>query len=649
MATATRFAEQGQRLQFAPKQGGAPQVDAQARTADVILITEGLGNLRDKNYYTADAVTTAARVFDRKQFYVDHPSSIDEESRPERSVRDLAGWFSNCRVGAYEDPDTGEKLTACYATLNFAESEPGQLAMDQVKSALRFQQQNPGSKDVYCGISINAGGLSEPGTIELGGQDVDVNVVHEIEDAFSADIVTKPARGGRFLSMSESEKSDFERVEALAGKALGTLLRESLAGTSAPPTDGEKKETEMTKVTKKDAAKPKVTLALSEAERERLKALKAKGEGKLSEAEAKELKGLRKKITEAAAKKVEAEGGKGYAKPPKVAVTSEGEGEEESEDEAHKRAAESEDEQEAEDSEAEGDSEQESEDEEEAEGGKGYKRAGSILGEALRKIEAYMGEAEGDSEGEEEAEDSEGEEEAEDGHDAPADSGAPVGDEKSAGPEDPSDPMSVLQDIYKDLQNLAELLGGAGDEQGAPAGDGMMGAEDEGEAKGPAMRYGCAACGETNEVLPPKGFRMVRHSESAKSAAKDKSALREAVKSLSTRLAKKEGRFVETNQKVKTLIQENTSLKAKLAARSRADRAAKVLREAKVPADILSVRDLIEFEPAQWSAQIKMAKRVIANESLGGGATPKGGSYKGTQQGEGAKAAIAAFEAADQR
>ena len=51
------------------------------------------------------------------------------------------------------------------------------------------QQQFPNSKDVYAGISINGGGVSHPGTIK----GMRVNMVTEIQEAFSADIVTKPA------------------------------------------------------------------------------------------------------------------------------------------------------------------------------------------------------------------------------------------------------------------------------------------------------------------------------------------------------------------------------------------------------------------------------------------------------------------------
>lgn len=165
--------------------------------ARVVIITEGLGNLRDRNYYTASAVKSSADVFHGKQFYINHPSQSEEEDRPERDMRDLAGYFVETQVGTVEDPDTGETLTACFATLKFSTTRDGRDAFEQVKTALQYQKDFPETKDVYCGISINGGGVSHPGEID----GMDVNMVTEIEEAFSADIVTKPARGGKFLSL----------------------------------------------------------------------------------------------------------------------------------------------------------------------------------------------------------------------------------------------------------------------------------------------------------------------------------------------------------------------------------------------------------------------------------------------------------------
>ena len=177
------------------------RVDDQARTARVIVLSEGIGNLRDSNWYSPDAVATLVDGLAGVQVYLDHPSAQEEEDRPERSVRDLCGWYSDPQLGTTRDAETGESLACCYATLNFSDAPPGQLALDQVRAALRYQEQFPDSKSVYAGISINAGGMSEEATV--GGRRV--NAVSEIVDVFSADIVTKPARGGRFLALAESE------------------------------------------------------------------------------------------------------------------------------------------------------------------------------------------------------------------------------------------------------------------------------------------------------------------------------------------------------------------------------------------------------------------------------------------------------------
>jgi len=90
---------------------------------------------------------------------------------------------------------------ACFASLRFDESASGQFALDKVATALEYQQRFPNSKDVYAGISINGGGVSHGGTI----RGMSVNVVTEIQEGFSADIVTKPARGGRFLALNAKE------------------------------------------------------------------------------------------------------------------------------------------------------------------------------------------------------------------------------------------------------------------------------------------------------------------------------------------------------------------------------------------------------------------------------------------------------------
>jgi hypothetical protein len=589
-------------MEAAPGQVQANVINDKDRTAKVVLITEGLGNLRDKNYYTKSAIESAIEVFNGKQFYIDHPDKEEEENRPERSVRDLAGYFSDTALGSVKDPDTGEELSACFATLHFAESDAGNLALQQVKTALQYQQQFAGGKDVYCGISINAGGISEPGEIE----GMEVNVVHQIEDAFSADIVTKPARGGKFLAiLTEADRVIASRV--------GALVRAGL----------------------KEGPNMKRKPILTEVERARMKTLK--GQKHLTEAEQEELDGFRKKIKEAKAAQVER-----LKKALKEAEDSaaEAEDEDEDEDEDESKTDESEKTDEAED-EDEDEDEDESEKAAEAEGRTDEaeaKKARNLLAEGLmglqKKIEAYMGED--DSEDEEEGFKMD-EDHAPDHPEAPDVS---PGDEGV--PEPPDDPKALLMDIKQDIVKLLQLLGSG---EGAPGGASPQGEEEGGlRPAGPAMKYACASCGETNEVLPPKGYQMTKATEAAKTS---RSALRETVERLAKRLEKKEARFVENNKKTRALIQENISLKAKLIARSRADKAAAALKEAGIPADILSPADLVAYEPTQWASQIKIAKRAMSGVKLSEvtGATGRTPAGTGKDVKAGAKAAKEVFDA----
>ena len=168
---------------------------------ECLVISEGLGNIKDLNLYGPDAIRSAAKVIDGAQAYINHPSESEEQDRPERSVRDLCGYWVNPRIGATKDAHTGEPLTALYATLKFDASESGQYARALVETALQYSKNFPNSKSPYCGISINGGGVSHPATVD-GRQ---VNMVTEIQELFSADIVTKPARGGKFLQLVESQ------------------------------------------------------------------------------------------------------------------------------------------------------------------------------------------------------------------------------------------------------------------------------------------------------------------------------------------------------------------------------------------------------------------------------------------------------------
>lgn len=179
-------------LEFSRLRFREAQADTPAGTREVVIIEEGRGNKRDKNYYPPDAVKRSAKVFEGVKCFLDHPSASEERDRPERTVRAIGGWFSDCR-----DEVIDGKVCAV-GRLNFTSNGAGKEAQELVESDVRFQQQNPDG--VLIGFSINAEGPSHE--VQLDGEWW--NEVESIESAMSADLVTFPARGGRVLAFREA-------------------------------------------------------------------------------------------------------------------------------------------------------------------------------------------------------------------------------------------------------------------------------------------------------------------------------------------------------------------------------------------------------------------------------------------------------------
>jgi hypothetical protein len=180
--------------------------DPATRTANVIIIAEGMGNRRDKHYYGADTLQDAVvnHIFDGAQAYADHPSASEETDRPERSIRDLFGYYFDSRI------TESNGRVAISAKLKIQEGQDWAIGL--IKEAIEYSKKFPDK--VYAGISINADGDVAPS--EVNGQEV--NYVHRITDAFSADVVTKPARGGKFLALIESASGAHKGANMTANK-----------------------------------------------------------------------------------------------------------------------------------------------------------------------------------------------------------------------------------------------------------------------------------------------------------------------------------------------------------------------------------------------------------------------------------------------
>jgi len=251
----------------------------------VVLLTEGLGNIRDKNYYGPEAVMSMPLVFEGAPMMVDHPSYSEERDIPEGRVNKTVGYYKNLHV------ETLEGKSSCIGEVHFDQSEEGRNAYQKACTAVHYAHEFPGMGKEYVGLSVNAQGESEPRTMIVEGSEMDVNYVLRFVEARSCDMVTIPARGGKFVAL----------VESIAGARM------------------QKEETRMETLKRLEAAQA----ALKEAESEKDS---KKRQEKTAEAR-KEVESLLKDLKEAAAKKT----AEAYEKKEKKEEESEVEDEAESE------------------------------------------------------------------------------------------------------------------------------------------------------------------------------------------------------------------------------------------------------------------------------------------------------------------------------
>lgn len=167
----------------------------------VMLISEGLGNRRDMNYYGPEAMDSAPAAFEGAHCFLNHPSYTEERDIPERRVQDLCGYYKNVHT------DVVEGRRCVTGELHFDLSKTGQEAYQKMITALHYQTEFPNADREYVGLSVNADGESEPRKINLEGEDAQVNYVTQFHNARSTDIVTLPARGGKALALVESSAS----------------------------------------------------------------------------------------------------------------------------------------------------------------------------------------------------------------------------------------------------------------------------------------------------------------------------------------------------------------------------------------------------------------------------------------------------------
>jgi len=206
---------------------------------EVVLLQEGLGNLNDCYYYTKEALESCPPLFEGKKLFIDHPDLMEEKTRPERSVRDVAGWFENLRTDVDQD---GRTMLVGEAVLSQSpDVYPYRVRMTE---SIAFTKTHPGQD--FVALSINASGDFDTIPIEaLMQEDIPASCLPKIQEAIAQGIsVVRPVR-----KMTSATSCDLV-TEAGAGGKIAQLLEQE----RGPMAKKESKEKETEKKETKEAA-----------------------------------------------------------------------------------------------------------------------------------------------------------------------------------------------------------------------------------------------------------------------------------------------------------------------------------------------------------------------------------------------------------
>lgn len=152
-------------------------------TVDLVLIKAGRGNPADNHFYPAQTLARDHGVFVGGKMFFDHPDAIEEATRPERRVKDMAARIQS----TWWNPQT-EEIMATVKPITTEVADFLEEAGDMVE------------------VSINAMGVGKFGTAPDGQP---AKVVERIV-AGSADFVTQAGAGGRLVPLFEAFKSKRE-------------------------------------------------------------------------------------------------------------------------------------------------------------------------------------------------------------------------------------------------------------------------------------------------------------------------------------------------------------------------------------------------------------------------------------------------------
>jgi hypothetical protein len=182
----------------------------------VTIIKSGLGNRRDKHYYPPDVLETAVQegLFKGLRAYLDHPTSVDQQIQPERTLRDLVGVYDNPR---YIKEGASSRVVADLHVL-----PSHRWLADSIQSLVSMGY---GDK---IGISINGRGQTVPDRMKLeeGDELTDVFRVKKFTALPSADLVTEAGAGGGFQQLLESARGATSTIKEQAMSTIQEQLQQ---------------------------------------------------------------------------------------------------------------------------------------------------------------------------------------------------------------------------------------------------------------------------------------------------------------------------------------------------------------------------------------------------------------------------------------
>lgn len=154
----------------------------------VTLLQAGVS--KNRNFWSQKLLESTYRMYEGTRAFADHPTRSEAAERPERSVRDIIGWYEGAR---YHSSVSGGRITA---NLHLME---GPVA-DIIKQAHAM-----GKSDLVQ-LSVNVSGKRQPRIVN----GVMVREVTEIHRVQSVDAVTEASAGGSIDQIAASDRNTEE-------------------------------------------------------------------------------------------------------------------------------------------------------------------------------------------------------------------------------------------------------------------------------------------------------------------------------------------------------------------------------------------------------------------------------------------------------